>query len=105
MCTISTVDSYLSIMHLCYRYDPSADIHGDTDTEQDRIIFIKSVAEFMVRKINIMMYEKIFFQENNFYEYSLRAYYPEVAFAGIKSILRMYCCGTRKSHPRTRIIS
>ena len=23
---------------------------------------------------------------------------------GIKSILHMYCCGTRKSHPRTRII-
>ena len=22
----------------------------------------------------------------------------------IKSILHMYCCGTRKSHPRTRII-
>ena len=42
----------VSILHLFYRYDPSADIHGDTDTEQDRIIFIKSVAEFMVRKIN-----------------------------------------------------
>ena len=23
---------------------------------------------------------------------------------GIKSILHMYCCGTRKSHPSTRII-
>ena len=32
------------------RYDPSADINGDTDTEQDRIIFIKSVAEFMVNQ-------------------------------------------------------
>ena len=32
-----------------YRYDPNADVPGDTDTEQDRIIFIKSVAEFMVR--------------------------------------------------------
>ena len=53
VCTFSIADSYLSILHLCYRYDPSADIHGDTDTEQDRIIFIKSVAEFMVRKINI----------------------------------------------------
>ena len=31
------------------RYDPSADVHPDIDTEQDRVIFIKSVAEFMVR--------------------------------------------------------
>ena len=33
----------------CYfRYDPNADIHCDIDTEQDRVIFIKTVAEFMV---------------------------------------------------------
>ena len=32
------------------RYDPSADVHPDIDTEQDRVIFIKSVAEFMVSK-------------------------------------------------------
>lgn len=31
-----------------FRYDPNADIHCDIDTEQDRVIFIKTVAEFMV---------------------------------------------------------
>lgn len=33
---------------MIYRYDPSADVIGDTDTEQDRVIFIKTIAEFMV---------------------------------------------------------
>lgn len=33
---------------MLFRYDPNAEIHGDTDTEQDRVIFVKSVAEFMV---------------------------------------------------------
>ena len=31
------------------RYDPNASIPTDTDSEQDRVIFIKSVAQFMVR--------------------------------------------------------
>ena len=31
------------------RYDPNVDIPTDTDSEQDRVIFIKSVAQFMVR--------------------------------------------------------
>ncbi len=36
-------------LHFCdFRYDPNADIPTDTDTEQDRVIFIKSVAQFMV---------------------------------------------------------
>lgn len=35
---------------LTYRYDPTAHIPGDVDTEQDRVIFIKAVAKFMVRR-------------------------------------------------------
>ena len=31
-----------------YRYDPTADLPTDIDTEQDRVIFIKSTAQFMV---------------------------------------------------------
>ena len=31
-----------------YRYDPTADLPRDIDTEQDRVIFIKSIAQFMV---------------------------------------------------------
>lgn len=30
------------------RYDPSADLPCEVDTEQDRVIFIKSIAQFMV---------------------------------------------------------
>ena len=30
------------------RYDPNAELPMDTDTEQDRVLFIKSVAQFMV---------------------------------------------------------
>ena len=48
-CTLHVVSILLIWLHVyIFRYDPSADINGDTDTEQDRIIFIKSVAEFMV---------------------------------------------------------
>ena len=32
----------------CFRYDPLAGLPTDTDTEQDRVIFIKSIAQFMV---------------------------------------------------------
>lgn len=30
------------------RYDPMADLPSDVDTEQDRVIFIQSLAQFMV---------------------------------------------------------
>lgn len=30
------------------RYDPTADLPTDVDTEQDRVIFIKSTAQFLV---------------------------------------------------------
>ncbi len=33
---------------LVNRYDPTADLPQDIDTEQDRVIFIKSTAQFMV---------------------------------------------------------
>lgn len=31
-----------------HRYDPTADLPTDLDTEQDRVIFIKSTAQFLV---------------------------------------------------------
>ena len=37
-----------NVIFVFFRYDPSADISNDIETEQDRIIFIKSVAQFMV---------------------------------------------------------
>ena len=39
-----------TIFKTCFRYDPLAGLPTDTDTEQDRVIFIKSIAQFMVRK-------------------------------------------------------
>lgn len=38
----------LKIQIILFRYEPTAEMHPDIDTEQDRVIFIKSVAEFMV---------------------------------------------------------
>ncbi len=35
-------------MFVLNRYDPNTDIPTDIDTEQDRVIFIKSVAQYMV---------------------------------------------------------
>ena len=31
-----------------FRYDPTADLPSEIDTEQDRVIFIQSLAQFMV---------------------------------------------------------
>ena len=39
------------IVKPCFRYDPLAGLPTDTDTEQDRVIFIKSIAQFMVRSL------------------------------------------------------
>lgn len=37
------------------RYDPLAGLPTDTDTEQDRVIFIKSIAQFMASKAHIKL--------------------------------------------------
>ena len=31
-----------------FRYDPNVELPTDVDTEQDRVLFIKSLAQFMV---------------------------------------------------------
>lgn len=51
---------------LVKRYDPSADVPSDTDTEQDRIIFIKSVAEFMATKAHIKLNTKKLYQADGY---------------------------------------
>ncbi|XP_033740635.1 clusterin-associated protein 1-like isoform X2 [Pecten maximus] len=51
---------------LVKRYDPNADIHGDTDTEQDRVIFVKSVAEFMATKAHIKLNTKKLYQADGY---------------------------------------
>ena len=41
-------DLLLSCLYF-YRYDPNVDIPMDVEGQNDRVIFIKSVAQFMVR--------------------------------------------------------
>ncbi|KAI8610157.1 Clusterin-associated protein-1-domain-containing protein [Chytriomyces sp. MP71] len=52
-CNFETVADIL--FWLVKNYDPSFDVLDDIDTEQDRIIFIKSVAMFMASKANIKL--------------------------------------------------
>lgn len=51
---------------LVKRYDPNADIHCDIDTDQDRVIFIKTVAEFMHTKAHIKMNTKKLYQSDGY---------------------------------------
>lgn len=51
---------------LVKRYDPTADVHGDTDTEQDRVIFIKTIAEFMATKAHIKLNTKKLYQSDGY---------------------------------------
>ncbi|XP_066933822.1 clusterin-associated protein 1-like [Clytia hemisphaerica] len=43
---------------LVLRYDPNTDIPMDVDTENDRVLFIKSVAQFMMTKAHIKLNTK-----------------------------------------------
>jgi clusterin-associated protein 1 len=43
---------------LVNRYDPHAEIPSDTDTPEDRVIFIKAVAQFMASKAHIKLNPK-----------------------------------------------
>lgn len=38
-----------------FRYDPNAELPIDVDTEQDRVLFIKAVAQFMVQYITCLL--------------------------------------------------
>lgn len=51
---------------LVKRYDPTADVHSDTDTEQDRVIFIKTIAEFMATKAHIKLNTKKLYQSDGY---------------------------------------
>lgn len=41
-----------------YRYDPNVELPMDVDTEQDRVLFIKAVAQFMVCILDIKALNK-----------------------------------------------
>jgi len=51
---------------LVKRYDPHTDIPTETDTESDRIIFVKSVAQFMATKAHIKLNTKKLYQADGY---------------------------------------
>lgn len=51
---------------LVKRFDPMTDIPVDTDTEQDRVLFIKSVAQFMATKAHIKLNTKKLYQADGY---------------------------------------
>ncbi|XP_054850991.1 clusterin-associated protein 1 [Eublepharis macularius] len=55
------------ILHwLVKRYDPETDIPSDVETEQDRVFFIKAVAQFMVTKAHIKLNTKKLYQADGY---------------------------------------
>ncbi|KAG1653340.1 Clusterin-associated protein 1 [Nymphon striatum] len=51
---------------LVKRYDPNADMPSEIDTEQDRVIFIRSVAQFMLSKAGIKLNTKRLYQADGY---------------------------------------
>jgi len=47
---------------LVQRFDPDADVHTSVETEEDRVLLIRSVAEFMALKANVMLNTKKLYQ-------------------------------------------
>ncbi|KDR13000.1 clusterin-associated protein 1-like [Zootermopsis nevadensis] len=48
------------------RFDPDADIPSEIDTEQDRVILVKSAAQFMASKANIKLNTKRIYQADGY---------------------------------------
>ena len=51
---------------LVYRYDSNANVTQNIDTEQDRVIFIKTVAHFMMTKAHIKLNTKRLYQSDGY---------------------------------------
>ncbi|XP_066186191.1 clusterin-associated protein 1 isoform X1 [Sylvia atricapilla] len=54
------------LLWLVKRYEPHSDIPGDVDTEQDRVFFIKAVAQFMATKAHIKLNTKRLYQADGY---------------------------------------
>ncbi|XP_063587800.1 clusterin-associated protein 1-like [Penaeus indicus] len=54
------------LVWLVGRFDPSADLPTDVDTEQDRVIFIRSVAQFMAAKAHVRLNTKKLYQSDGY---------------------------------------
>ncbi|XP_069726320.1 clusterin-associated protein 1 isoform X2 [Phaenicophaeus curvirostris] len=54
------------LLWLVKRYEPQTDIPADVETEQDRIFFIKAVAQFMATKAHIKLNTKKLYQADGY---------------------------------------
>ncbi|XP_017596801.1 PREDICTED: clusterin-associated protein 1 isoform X2 [Corvus brachyrhynchos] len=54
------------LLWLVKRYEPQTDIPGDVETEQDRVFFIKAVAQFMATKAHIKLNTKKLYQADGY---------------------------------------
>ncbi|NXM83155.1 CLUA1 protein, partial [Oenanthe oenanthe] len=54
------------LLWLVKRYEPQSDIPGDVETEQDRVFFIKAVAQFMATKAHIKLNTKKLYQADGY---------------------------------------
>lgn len=54
------------LLWLVKRYEPNAAIHPDTDTQQDRVLFIRSITEFMATKAHIKLNSKKLYQADGY---------------------------------------
>ncbi|XP_016066841.1 PREDICTED: clusterin-associated protein 1 isoform X1 [Miniopterus natalensis] len=54
------------LLWLVKRYEPQTDIPSDVETEQDRVFFIKAVAQFMATKAHIKLNTKKLYQADGY---------------------------------------
>ncbi|KAK2097426.1 Clusterin-associated protein 1 [Saguinus oedipus] len=54
------------LLWLVKRYEPQTDIPLDVDTEQDRVFFIKAIAQFMATKAHIKLNTKKLYQADGY---------------------------------------
>ena len=53
-------------MWLVKRFEPTADPPTDTDTEQDRVILIRTIVQFMATKAHIKLNPKKLYQSDGY---------------------------------------
>ena len=54
------------LVWLVRRFEPNADIPTDTDTEQDRVMLVRSVVQFMATKAHIKLNPKKLYQSDGY---------------------------------------
>ena len=54
------------LVWLVRRFEPSADLPTDTDTEQERVMLVRSVVQFMATKAHIKLNPKKLYQSDGY---------------------------------------